>query len=63
MLKENVSEYNLLEKINNALFYSDLEYIHHSIYFLMENREFLILPKSKISKYYLETPRLKAKFL
>ena len=28
MLKENGSEYSLLEKIYNALFYSVLEYIH-----------------------------------
>ena len=28
MLKENGSEYSLLEKIYNALFYSLLEYIH-----------------------------------
>ena len=28
MLKENGSEYSLLEKIYNALFYSSLEYIH-----------------------------------
>ena len=27
-LKENGSEYSLLEKMNNALFYSVLEYIH-----------------------------------
>ena len=28
MLKENGSKYSLLEKIDNALFYSVLEYIH-----------------------------------
>ena len=28
MLKTNCSEYNLSEKIYNALFYFDLEYIH-----------------------------------
>ena len=28
MLKENGSEYTLLEKIYNALFYSVFEYIH-----------------------------------
>ena len=28
MLNENASEYSLLEKIYNALFYSVLEYIH-----------------------------------
>ena len=28
MLKENGSEYNLSEKIHNALFYSVLGYIH-----------------------------------
>ena len=28
MLKENVSEYSMLEEIYNALFYSVLEYIH-----------------------------------
>ena len=28
MLKENGSEYSLLEKTYNALFYSVLEYIH-----------------------------------
>ena len=28
MLKENGSEYRLLEKIYNALFYSVLQYIH-----------------------------------
>ena len=28
LLKENGSEYSLLEKIYNALFYSGLEYIH-----------------------------------
>ena len=28
MLKENGSEYRLLEKIYNVLFYSALEYIH-----------------------------------
>ena len=63
MLKENGSEYSLSEKIYNALFYSDLEYIHHSIFFLMENTEILILPKLKKSKYYRGTPMLKAKLL
>ena len=63
MLKENGSEYNLSEKIYNALFYSDLEYIHNSIYLLMENTKILILPELKNSKYYLGTPMLKTKFL
>ena len=60
-LKENGSDFNLSEKIYNALFHSDLECIHHSIFFLMENTKILILPESKISKYYLGTPTLKTK--
>ena len=63
MLKENVSEYNLSEKIYNALFYSGLGYIHHSIYFLVESTEIRILPESKKSKCYLGAPMLKTKFL
>ena len=63
MLKEHASEYNLSEKIYNALFYSDLEYIHHSTYFLMENTKILILPELKKSEYYLGTPMLKTKLL
>ena len=63
MLKEYGSEYNLSEKIYNALFYSDLQYINHSIYFPMENTEIQILPELRKSKYYLGTPMLKAKLL
>ena len=63
MLKENGSEYNLSEKIYNAFFYSDLEYIHHSIYLLKENTKILILPELKKLKYYLGTSMLKTKLL
>ena len=63
MLKENGSEYNLSEKIYDALIYSDLEYIHHSIYLLMENTKILILPELKHSKYYLGTPMVTTKLL
>ena len=63
MLKENGSEYSLLEKIYNALFYYVLEYIHQ---FSMlsrvqyRNSNFTRINKSK---YYTGTPMLKAKFL
>ena len=59
MLKENGSEYSLLGKIYNALFYSVFVYIHqlrmlsHVKY---QNNNFIRIKKSK---YYLGTPMLK----
>ena len=63
MLKENGSKYSLLEKIDNALFYFVLEYIHqvsmlsHVKY---RNSNFTRLKKAK---YYQGTPMLKTKLL
>ena len=63
MLNESGSEYSLLEKIYNALFYSVLKYIHQLTLLSHVKYQILIMPKSKKSKYYLGTPMLKAKLL
>ena len=55
-LKENGSEYSLLEKIYNALFYSVLEYILQLSMLSHVNTEILILSESKKFKYNLGTP-------
>ena len=62
-LKENGSEYSLLEKIYNALFYSALEYIHQlsmPSHVKYRNSNFT---EWKKSKYYIGTPMLKTKLL
>ena len=46
MLKENCSEYSLLEKIYNVLFYTVLEYIHQLRVLSHENPEIQILRES-----------------
>ena len=63
MLKENGSKYSLLEEIDNALFYSVLDYIHKVSMLSYVNTEILILSESKKAKYYQATPMLKAKLL
>ena len=52
MVKKNGSQYSLLEKIDNALFYLVLEYIH----------QLNMLSREK-SKYYPGIPMLKEKLL
>ena len=61
MLKENGSEYSVLEKIQNALFYSVLENIHQLSMLSHVKYKILILHESKKSKYYLGTPMIKTK--
>ena len=64
MLKENCSEYSLLEKIYNALFYSVLEYIHQlNMLSHVKYRNSIFKQIKKKSKYYLGTSVLKAKLL
>ena len=62
-MKENDSEYSLLEKIYNALFYTVLVYIHQLSIFSHVKYRNSILRESKKTKYYLGTPMLKAKLL
>ena len=64
MLKQNCSEYNLSEKIYNALFYSVLEYIHQlNMLSHIKYRNSIFYVNRKKCKYYLGTPMLKAEFL
>ena len=63
MIKQNCSEYYLLEKIYNALFYSLLEYIKQLKCSLMKNTKIINLCESKNSKYYIGSPMLKTKLL
>ena len=60
-LKENGSEYSLLEKIYNARFYSVLEYIYQLSMLSHVKYKNSNLPKSKKSTYDLGTPMLKTK--
>ena len=58
-LKENGSEYSLLDKIYNALFYFVLEYIHQlSMLAHVKYRNSIFKRIEKISKYYLGTSML-----
>ena len=64
MLKENGSEYILLEKIYNALFYSFLKYIQKLSMLsqvIYRNSKFTSIKKK--SKYFIGTPMLKLKLL
>ena len=63
MLKQNCSEYNLSEKIYNALFYPVLEYIYQLSIPSHVKYEILILPESKKSKYYVGNAMLQTKLL
>ena len=63
MLKGNVSEYSLLEKIYNALFHYVLEYIHQLSMLSRVKYRNNNFTRIKKSKYYLGTPMLKAKLL
>ena len=59
MLTENDSEYNLSEKIYNALFYSVLEYIHQLNMLSHVKYRNYNFTESKKSKYCLGTSMLK----
>ena len=63
MLKTKNSEYNLSEKIYNALFYSVLEYIHQPHMLSKVKYRNSIFSESKKTKYNLGTPMLKTKLL
>ena len=63
MLKENGSEYSLLEKIDNALFYYVLEYIHQLSMLSRVKYRNSNFTRIKKSKYYLGIRMLIAKLL
>ena len=58
-LKENGSEYTLLGKIYNALFYSVLEYIHQIHMLSHVKYRNSLFKQIKKSKIYLGAPKLK----
>ena len=64
MLKEKMPEYNLSEKIYNALFYSVFEY-RHQLYLLshLKYSNSIFKRIEKKSKCYQGTPMLNAKLL
>ena len=77
MLKENCSEYSLLEKVHNALFYSVLVYIHqlhmlshvkyrNSIFKQIEKNLIIYAPqcsKQNCSEYYLSLKNIQCPIL
>ena len=63
MLKENGSEYRLLEQIYNALFYYVLVHINQLIMLSSVKYRNSNFTQIKKSKYYQGTPMLKAKLL
>ena len=62
-LKENGSEYSLLEKIYNEIFSFFWSIYTNAVCSLMQNTEIRISPESKKSKYDLGIAVLKTKFL
>ena len=63
MLKQNCSEYNLSDKIYNAVFYSVFEYIDQLNMLSQVKYRNSNFTESKKPKYYLGTIMLKTKWL